>query len=255
MDTTPQTGNSEADELLAEVQAAITEGLAAGAAALDRHGHAVPARGGIARLANTLQDALKAVGYGNEKPADLGAAARAAFHLTNAHTASDTIPFGLSIGSDITERVARTRANLDAAYKALAEYQATQPQVDAAVDLDASYTTTYVGDDTPTTITPQVRTKVKNGVTITIVSNLAPLLAGKIDVIKDSATRRSTLLTLRNAVIAIRDTPDDTIPDGPMSGSYYRDRGTLGTTYYGTGDLPVSAVLDLAERLRAHLGP
>jgi hypothetical protein len=121
------------------------------------------------------------------------------------------------------------------------------------LNLSATYTVTYPGDTEPTTITPTVRTKKRGDVTLTIVKGLAPLLADQINAITDEGNRLHTLTVLSNAIIAIRDTPDDEMPDGVFGGSVYRDRGQLGTTYYGTRDLPVDTVLDLAERLRTHL--
>jgi hypothetical protein len=125
---------------------------------------------------------------------------------------------------------------------------------DQPLDLTASHTATYPGDTQPTTITPTIRTKVRNGVTLTIVSGLAPLLADQIDAIADEGDRLHTLTVLRGDMLTIRDTPDDAMPDGVTGGCLYRDQGTLGTTYMGTRDLPAAVVLDLAERLRAQLG-
>jgi len=123
-----------------------------------------------------------------------------------------------------------------------------------ALDLSATYTVTYPGNTEPTTITPTVRTKTRpDGVTLTIVKGLTPLLADHIDAITDEGDRMHALNVLGGATIFISDTPDDEVDDSEHSGSYYRDRGTLSTTYYGARGLPVSAVLDLAEQLRTQL--
>lgn len=125
---------------------------------------------------------------------------------------------------------------------------AETPQV--VINLGATYTVTYPGDDSPTTIRTVVRARPTDGGEMIVVRNLAPLLAEQIDAIADEGDRLHTLTVLSGAIIGIRDTPDDTIPDGELSGSTYRDRGMLGTTYAGTRDLPVDTVLDLAEKLR-----
>lgn len=117
------------------------------------------------------------------------------------------------------------------------------------LDLTATYTVTYPGDTTPTVITPVVRTRDRDGVQITTVRRLAPLLAGRIDRITDEGDRLHTLTVLAAAVIAIR---PDSDPDGDTGQT--RDHGRLATTYPGTRDLPVSVVLDLAEQLRTTLG-
>lgn len=117
------------------------------------------------------------------------------------------------------------------------------------LDLTATYTVTYPGDTTPTVITPTVRTRDRDGVQITTVRRLAPLLAGRIDRITDEGDRLHTLTVLASAVIAIR---PDSDPDGDTGQT--RDHGRLATTYPGTRDLPVSVVLDLAEQLRTTLG-
>lgn len=125
----------------------------------------------------------------------------------------------------------------------------------STLNLSATYVVTYPGDTEPTTITPTVRIKTRaDGVTLTIIKNLAPLLADRIDAIADERDRLHTLTVLSGAIIFISDTPDDEMDDGAHSGSYYRDRGTLSTTYYGARGLPVDVVLDLAEQLRVQLG-
>lgn len=126
----------------------------------------------------------------------------------------------------------------------------------STLNLNATYTLTYAGDTEATTVTPTVRTRVRDGKTLTVIKNLAPLLADQIDAIADEGNRLHTLTVLSGAAIFITDTPEDDAPaDGEMrSGSYFRDRGTLSTTYYGSGHLPVETVLDLAEQLRAQLG-
>lgn len=152
------------------------------------------------------------------------------------------------------EAVRTLYASLAAVRAALAE---RQPATTPTLDMDATYTVTYPGDTEPTTITPTVRTKTRpDGVTLTIIKGLTPLLAERVDAIADESNRMHTLIVLGGAMICIRDTPEDDAPEDEsesMAGSYWRDRGTLATTYYGTRDLPVSAVLDLAEQLRIHL--
>lgn len=124
-----------------------------------------------------------------------------------------------------------------------------------ARNLSTTYTVTFPGDTEATTITPTVRTKTRpDGVTLTIVKGLAPLLADHIDAITDEGDRLHALTALSGATIYISDTPEDDRPEnGESSGSFWRDRGTLSTTYYGAPGLPVSTVLDLAEQLRAQL--
>lgn len=116
------------------------------------------------------------------------------------------------------------------------------------IDLTATYSVTYPGDTTPTVITPQVRTRVRDGVRVTTVRRIAPLLADRIGAIPDESDRLHTLTALATAVIAIRDRADS-YGDTTQS----RADGRLATTYTGTRDLPVSVVLDLAEEIRAAL--
>ena len=94
----------------------------------------------------------------------------------------------------------------------------------STLNLSATYVVTYPGDTEPTTITPTVRIKTRaDGVTLTIIKNLAPLLADRIDAIADERDRLHTLTVLSGAIIFISDTPDDEMDDGAHSGSYYRD--------------------------------
>lgn len=149
------------------------------------------------------------------------------------------------------ERAQQHLAKLDACHDA--ETVEDEPQ---NLDLTATYTVTYPGDNEPTTITPQVKTRVKGGKTLTTVSHLAPLLASQIDAIADTGDRLHTIQALSGAVIVICDTPDASMPEDTvaMGAGWCRDRDTLRTTYSGNGHLPVSAVLDLAAQLRIQLG-
>lgn len=118
-------------------------------------------------------------------------------------------------------------------------------------DLTTTYTVTYTGTDQPTTITPKIRTRDRSGIQITSISGLAPLLADQIDAIKDEGDRLHTLTVLSGSIIAIADQDRPGIAITATT----RDHGRLATTYQGTRDLPVSTVLDLAERLRDTLCP
>lgn len=116
------------------------------------------------------------------------------------------------------------------------------------VDLNATYTYTRVGDTQPWTISPRVKTRrTASGLTLTSIDRLAPLLADRIDAIADEGDRLHTLTMLEGARIYISDKPRDLDP------ATIRDEGRLATTYRGTRDLPVDAVLDLAEKIRAAL--
>ncbi|MFH0246033.1 hypothetical protein ACGRHY_27285 [Streptomyces sp. HK10] len=117
------------------------------------------------------------------------------------------------------------------------------------IDLTATYTVTYPSGRTPTVITPKVRTRDRNGVTLTTVRGLAPLLAGQIDAITDEGDRLHTLEVLSGASIVIADKPRD-IGSAMIA---TRDDGRLAAHYQGTKGLPVDTVLDLAERLRTQL--
>lgn len=115
------------------------------------------------------------------------------------------------------------------------------------------HTATHAGDTQPTAITPKIRIRERDGVRITTIRDLAPLLADLTDGITDQGDRGHTLEVLAGAVIAIRDRADETDEAGTLGYTTYRDYGRLSTTYHGTRDLPVSAVLDLADRLRTTL--
>jgi hypothetical protein len=129
----------------------------------------------------------------------------------------------------------------------------TWRQKESPVDLTATYTVTYPGWDTPSVITPKLRTRTRDGVQVTTVRGLAPLLASRIDAIADEGERLHALTALSSAVIAIRSEADEVAREGAYGYTTYRDYGRLSTNYQGTGQLPVSVVLDLAERLRAAL--
>ena len=123
----------------------------------------------------------------------------------------------------------------------------------AAMDLTATYTFTRAGDTQPTTVTPKIRTRERDGVQITTVRTFAALLADRIDAITDDARRLHTLETLLGASIAIRSEADMTDEQGTDQFTTYREYGRLSTSYEGTADLPVETVLDLAARIRAAL--
>lgn len=113
-----------------------------------------------------------------------------------------------------------------------------------ALDLTATYTID-AGPHAGTLITPQIKERSRNGKNLIIVTGLAPLLADHINAIADSGDRLHAIETLMRAQIVISDQPRDlTYPS--------RDEGRLVTTYYGTRDLPVDVVLDLAEQIRDH---
>ncbi|MFE4915862.1 helix-turn-helix domain-containing protein [Streptomyces sp. NPDC056652] len=116
------------------------------------------------------------------------------------------------------------------------------------LDLNATYTITE-GPRAGTTITPAIRNRVRDGHTTTIIRGLAPLLADRIDAITDTGSRLHTLEVLLGAGITITDETGDFF-DNSIS---IRDEGRLVTSYAGTKDLPVEAVLDLAEKLRDQL--
>lgn len=117
------------------------------------------------------------------------------------------------------------------------------------MDLNATYTYTRVGDTEPQTITPRIKTRVRNGLTLTSIDRLAPLLADQIDAIDDESGRAHTLTVLEGSGrIVLSDQPRGEFTNGTS-----RDDGRIVTTYQGTRWLPVSAVLDLAEQIRAAL--
>jgi hypothetical protein len=117
------------------------------------------------------------------------------------------------------------------------------------IDLNSTYTYTPVGDTQPVTITPRIKTRTTGeGVTLTSIDRLAPLLADRIDAITDEGARRHTLTVLESARIVIADQPRPHLPGDPV-----RDEGRIATTYRGTRALPVETVLDLAEHIRTAL--
>lgn len=119
----------------------------------------------------------------------------------------------------------------------------------AVINLNATYTYTPVGDTEPITLTPIIKTRTtREGLTLTTIRRLAPLLAATIDAITDEKARNHTLTVLAGASLAISDQPrpHDNITD--------RDEGRISTSYFGTRDLTVSTVLDLGEQIRTDLG-
>jgi hypothetical protein len=118
-----------------------------------------------------------------------------------------------------------------------------------AVDLNATYTYTRIGDTQPTTIAPRIKTRVtSSGIALTSIDRLAPLLADRIDAITDEGRRKHTLTVLEGARIYIADQPRPGFDPATV-----RDEGRIATTYRGTRELPISAVLDLAEQIRTAL--
>lgn len=118
------------------------------------------------------------------------------------------------------------------------------------IDLNSSYTYDTPGFPQPAeTVTTKIRTRQRDGETITSVRGLAPLLIDRIEAIADDGDRLDTLMQLEGATIAIADTGGEFGTN--LVGS--RDEGRLSTTYQGTRDLPVDVVLDLAERIRDQL--
>ncbi|MFC8723785.1 hypothetical protein [Streptomyces bacillaris] len=117
------------------------------------------------------------------------------------------------------------------------------------MNLKATYTYPTPGfPDAEETVTTRVRTREQDGMTITSVRGLAPLLADRIEAITDEGDRLHTLMQLSGARITISDTERDL---GTLVAS--RDGGRLATTYGGTSDLPTDVVLDLAEQIRTQL--
>jgi len=116
-----------------------------------------------------------------------------------------------------------------------------------SMDLNASYTYTRVGETEPWTITARIKTRVRDGITITSINRIAPLLADHIDAITDEGARLHTLTTLERGYIYISDQPRD------LFNASTRDEGRIATDYTGTRELPVSVVLDLAEQIRSAL--
>jgi hypothetical protein len=117
------------------------------------------------------------------------------------------------------------------------------------IDLTATYTYTPAGFPEPLTVTPTVKRRTSaDGERLTIIRGLAPLLADRIDAIADPGDRGHALTVLANASIVICDQARPGLAD-----AHVREDGRLATTYAGTRSLPVEAVLDLAEQLRAAL--
>ncbi|MFJ8677287.1 hypothetical protein [Streptomyces sp. NPDC093589] len=116
------------------------------------------------------------------------------------------------------------------------------------IDLSATYTISD-GPSAGTVVTPKVRTRERNGHTVTIIRGLAPLLADRIDAIADLGNRLHALEVLASACIVFSDEEGEFYTGGISS----RDNGRLRTTYAGTPDLPVDVVLDLGEQLRTQL--
>jgi hypothetical protein len=121
------------------------------------------------------------------------------------------------------------------------------------MNLSATYTYTPVGGDQPTTTSSRVRTRERNGQTITSIDGLAGLLATSIDAIADEGGRLHTLTVLERATVYLRSLADEDTAAGSDDKSSWREYGAIATSYRGTPELPVSAVLDLAEQIRAAL--
>lgn len=121
------------------------------------------------------------------------------------------------------------------------------------MDLNATCTHTYADQNTPTVITPAVTTRTRGGMEITSVTGIAALLADRIDTITDEAERLHTFEVLRTARIYLRSIGDEDSATGRDDASSWRESRQIATDYRGTAGLPVSAVLDLAEQIRAAL--
>ncbi|MFJ2589682.1 hypothetical protein [Streptomyces sp. NPDC087538] len=115
----------------------------------------------------------------------------------------------------------------------------------------AAYTFDMPGPatDTPTTVTPGVkhRTARRTGKTLTVISGLAPLLAGHINAIADLGDRLNTLVQLDGAQIVLSTQESDDWQATRLVS--VRRRGRIRTSYRGTRHLPIAAVLDLGEQL------
>ncbi len=122
-----------------------------------------------------------------------------------------------------------------------------------AMDLNAAYTYTPAGSAEPVTITPDIQTRQRGGMTITSIHHLAPLLANHIDAITDEGNRLHTLTALSTAYVYLRSVSDEDTETGRDSASSWRESGRLATSYCGTPDLPVDTVLDLAAAIRTAL--
>jgi excisionase family DNA binding protein len=127
-----------------------------------------------------------------------------------------------------------------------------KPTKDPRMDLTATYTHTYAGHSEPTTITPQIKTRVRGDVTITSITGLAPLLTDHLATMAEPQ-RLHALEVLRTARIVITDTADEDEATGSTQTTSWADHGRLTTTYDATAGLPVAVVLNLAARLRASI--
>src|SRR5690349_11148176 len=103
----------------------------------------------------------------------------------------------------ITATKAAGRWTIDAASLAhriaIAAMRRTRKETPVALDLNATYTYTSIGDTQPRTITPRIKTRERNGKTITSITRIAPLLADKIDAIEDEQARLYTLTVLERS--------------------------------------------------------
>lgn len=123
----------------------------------------------------------------------------------------------------------------------------------SSMDLTATYTHTYAGDSQPTTITPKIKQSTSaDGENLTIIRQIAPLLADQIDAITDDGDRGHTLVTLRGANIVISDQPRPHLVHNPSVTE--RHEGRIATTYQGSRHITPEHVLDVGEQIRTHLG-
>lgn len=128
----------------------------------------------------------------------------------------------------------------------------TRKQATLMHDLTASYTYTEnlgFGRDPEThTLTPKIRTTVRDGATITTIRNIHSLLADRIDAIADLGNRLHTIQVLKCSIVI-----SDQGGEFANLNIHTRDGGKVRTAYAGTRDIPVDMVLDLAEQLRDQL--
>lgn len=99
----------------------------------------------------------------------------------------------------------------------------------------------------------RITTRQRAGMTITSIAQIAPLLADRTNAITDEGNRLHTLVVLGTARIYLRSIGDENTATGKDAASSWREFGQVATDYIGTPDLPVSAVLDLAEQIRTAL--
>lgn len=126
----------------------------------------------------------------------------------------------------------------------------TRKQATVTLNLAATYTYDTPGFPEPSeTVTTRVGTREQNGMTLTSVRGLAPLLIGRIEAIADEGDRLHTLMELSMSRIVISDAERGDLDSMVAT----RDGGRISTTYTGTRDLPVDVVLDLGERIRDQL--